>query len=548
MNARSTGAAKGIFSVRNILYAAIVYQICIALFVGLVGMHGMHEQLNRFDATYSDRIAPLNELKKLSDYYSVDLMQAIQRVRDGALDPYTAAEEIKLIFKSVELGWSEYLSKTLSPDEIVIEDGLSKDVAAAHLMIEGIIEQLEMGATMELHYLAETELYPIFNKIGSGIGSLIEVLLLQTRQDYIQQQLDFRTALIVIFSAIIFAAVTSAAAGLYFARSILMRPLNEAMRFASDIASGRLNTSIIVSRRDEIGGLVQTLQQMQQELRLMVETIQLNAEQIAVASSDLASSTDSISAATDQQSESAVSISNAIQLLRSSIDNINLLTNEAKEISRHSGELSNKGELVFDAVIATIQQVAETSTNASQSVAVLGQHSTQVTEVVTVIRDVAEQTNLLALNAAIEAARAGEQGRGFSVVADEVRQLAERTATSTREIAQKVNLITEGTAAVVQVIQQQVEQVQESVQKASHAGNVIREISIASTEAVNRVGLVSAALDEQIQTSAAVAESVEQITRMSEQNSRSSTDVACSSRRLAELSVDLQETVRRFVL
>ncbi|SFX00158.1 methyl-accepting chemotaxis protein [Marinospirillum alkaliphilum] len=548
MNARFTASAAGRFSVRNILYMAIFYQIFIAIFVGVIGLQGMQGQLQGFDQTYHHRIVPLNGLKHLSDRYSIELTQSVQQVRDGTLDPYTAAENIQQTYDAITAGWEAYLALPQTAGEQQLYRQLSPQLEQGHEMIRGIIGQLRLGATMELHFVAETELYPAINALVGGIGNLIEVLLQQTEMDYLQQQQDFRQAVWTVVGVILFAAITSAAAGLYFARSILMRPLKEAMRFARDIASGQLNTAISLRRRDEIGELVQALQQMQQELRRMVETIQSNAEQIAAASGELAGTTDAISEATDQQSEAALKISSAIQQLRSSIENINLLTGEARNISRHSGELSRQGEQVFEAVILDIRRVAEISAQASDSVTVLGQHSDQVTQVVTVIRDVAEQTNLLALNAAIEAARAGEQGRGFSVVADEVRQLAERTAASTREITQKVNLITEGTAAVVQVMQQQVEQVQESVQQAGHAGEVIRDISKASAEAVNRVGQVSSALDEQTRTSAEVAESVEQIARMSEQNNRSSTEVASSSRRLAELSRSLQETVRRFVL
>lgn len=548
MKSRHISKVIGYFTVRNILYIAIMYQVFVAVFVGAIGLKGMQEQLSGFDKTYSSRIVPLNGLKKLSDIYSIELTQTIQKVRDGTLSPFKAAENLQKSFNSIESSWLTYLNEDLSPGELSIHQQLVPQVNEGHEMVKGIIGQLEKGATMELHFIAETRLYPAMNSIVGGIGQLIEALLHETESDYLHQQQSFKQAVKMVIGVILFAALTSAGAGLYFARAILMRPLKSAMYFARDIANGHLNTHINVSRQDEIGELVQALQQMQKGLRNMVQTIQSNSEKIASSSHDLASTTDAISEATSQQSEEALKINNSIHHLSSSIENINLLTNEARNISAHSGELSSQGEQIFEAVITDIQLISNITGKASSSVLELGEHSNQVSQVVSVIHDVAEQTNLLALNAAIEAARAGDQGRGFSVVADEVRQLAERTATSTKEITSKVNLITEGTATVVKIMKQQGEQVQESVNQAGEAGKAIRNIHLASTEVVSRIELIVTALEEQTRTNTEVTKSIEKITHMTNQNSQSSSEVATSSRRLAELSTALRKTVQQFVL
>ncbi|NIU60659.1 MAG: methyl-accepting chemotaxis protein, partial [Pseudomonas stutzeri] len=130
------------------------------------------------------------------------------------------------------------------------------------------------------------------------------------------------------------------------------------------------------------------------------------------------------------------------------------------------GELSRQGGEIVAAVVEEISQIAVSVSDSARTVAELGERSGQISAIVGVIGDIAAQTNLLALNAAIEAARAGEQGRGFAVVADEVRKLAERTANSTKEIAQMVAAIQEGTEGAVQGMEQGVAKVNEGVARA----------------------------------------------------------------------------------
>lgn len=548
MRTASTPASGGSLAVRTLLYAAIALQICLALFLGLLGVKGMYSTLNGLDAMYNHRVIPLRDLKVISDEYAVSVVNATQKVRDGTLTPEDGAAAMENARRLIDEKWQAYSKGSLSTTEQTLVETATPLMAKGNEMVDLMIERLKLGALSEIHAIAERSLYPTIDPIANVIRELIELQLEQTRQDYDAEQASFQQAVAIMLALILVGGLASGIGGFVFARNFLMRPLDDARRFADDIASGNLGTHIQIRRDDEIGKLTGSLLKMQAELRNMVQLIQGNAEQMASASEALANSTGAISSATIQQSEAAESIASAIEQMTVSISHVSNFTEDARVIAGESGEASQRGAGVIHRVVSDIERIAQSVNQSSAAIRSLGQHSKEIASVVTVIKEVADQTNLLALNAAIEAARAGEQGRGFAVVADEVRKLAERTSASTEDIGRIVGLITTGTDSAVRAMDEQVRSVQSSVTLAAEAGDAISRINAASQKVVTTVTEVSSALNEQSATSSEIARGIADIADMSGRNSESARAVDGSTRQLAQLSGQLRETVRRFRL
>jgi methyl-accepting chemotaxis protein len=163
-----------------------------------------------------------------------------------------------------------------------------------------------------------------------------------------------------------------------------------------------------------------------------------------------------------------------------------------------------------------------------------------------VIKEIAGQTNLLALNAAIEAARAGEQGRGFAVVADEVRKLAERTASATIQIEEMITGIQSDTVLVVGVMNAALPQVEAGVQAAQGAADSLRQIKDGAQTTLNRVREVADSTREQSVASDSIAQKVEEIATMVEQTTAAMHSTAETAGDMEKISNELMALVGRF--
>ncbi len=165
-----------------------------------------------------------------------------------------------------------------------------------------------------------------------------------------------------------------------------------------------------------------------------------------------------------------------------------------------------------------IESLADTVRQAAEQDESLGQRSEEIGRVTGVIKEIADQTNLLALNAAIEAARAGEAGRGFAVVADEVRKLAERTTRATSEIAEMTQTIHDETQKAVAGMRSGAQQVADGVHLVNETEETLRQINQEMGKTTEMVGEISHASNEQQAAMTELAQNVERVSNMTEQN------------------------------
>jgi methyl-accepting chemotaxis protein len=242
-----------------------------------------------------------------------------------------------------------------------------------------------------------------------------------------------------------------------------------------------------------------------------------------------------------------------IQDITASIEGITTIINEstqqatdaAYESSQASDDAQSGGMIVSE-TLHGMNTIADVVVKSSETVQALGRSSEQIGEIVQVIEEIADQTNLLALNAAIEAARAGEQGRGFAVVADEVRQLAERTQKATKEIARTIQQIQQNTVQAVQAMQTGTQEVERGKVAVSRAAQALERIISRTGSVADSISQLASASERQSAMSEEIVASVDTINNVTEQTAHATVGIEQTAANLREMIENLQHLVGQF--
>lgn len=265
------------------------------------------------------------------------------------------------------------------------------------------------------------------------------------------------------------------------------------------------------------------------EMAASVEEVALNVELLTESVEEVSSSIMEMAAAIRQIDsnivhlmESATTTASSVVEMDSSIRQVQNNALEAAEISRQVMDDAQEGKVSVDATITGMNEIRRSSAITAEVIGTLTQRAGDIGVILSVIDDVAEQTNLLALNAAIIAAQAGEHGKGFAVVAEEIKELAERTSSSTREIGQLIKRVQEETRRAVTAISQAEQRIIAGEQLSESSGKALVKIVDGVRKANSQVAEIARAAVEQAKGSRMIREAMEKVSEMVEQIARAS--------------------------
>jgi methyl-accepting chemotaxis protein len=298
------------------------------------------------------------------------------------------------------------------------------------------------------------------------------------------------------------------------------------------------------SAKDEIGRMSRTLnaliEKMQSNLHEITKTINSVSENAA----EMAVSADQVAKSSEVQSETTSAMAATVEELTVSIAHIDDRTKDISDLTQDNTKKSADGVKSIEASMNDISSISKITQHATNQVESLSKQSESIANVVKTIKEIADQTKLLALNAAIEAARAGDQGRGFTVVADEVKNLAERTTKATAEIAFIIETVNSGIENVESSIADVANNVSENVKKFEDIVKAVKAINEGNTKSSSMVHEVSEAIHEQGAATNSIAQQIEKIAQMSEESSAAAKESAHLAKELDKLA----SVIKKFLM
>jgi len=291
----------------------------------------------------------------------------------------------------------------------------------------------------------------------------------------------------------------------------------------------------MAATNDVVAENIQALAASVQETTAAIEEMTYSIKEVAKNIEDLSTTTEQTSSSMNEMDVS--------------ISQVETNANETARLSEQAQRDAEMGAEALSRTLLGIDKIKESSKEAASVIEALGRKIAAIDNILNVIDDVAEQTNLLALNAAILAAQSGEHGKGFAVVADEIKDLAERTGASTKEISELIRAVQEQSKAAVTAMDRGVRNVEEGVRLGQETETALKKIEASSHQATHMVRAIARATIEQARGSKQVtasiiriAETVQQIATATAEQARGSEQIMKSAEKMKAITKHVERS------
>jgi methyl-accepting chemotaxis protein len=466
------------------LFLSIGVTAAIIIVIGVMGVLDLRKINNSLEIIYQDDVIPITQLKKLADAYSLNVIDATNKLRNGNITWEQGAGAINSAQRLIDSTWNLYSKVPKNDQDTALFHKTDSLLKATRPLIKELVDIVQRKDTAGLDFYVIYNLYSNIEPIFIQIQKLLATEMAGAQDMYVSGNQRYRSASFIFLIFVLGGIGVSLYISWLIINSI-RKSISEANKVIAQLTKGDLTTKIKIHSNDEIGIMLTNMQGMVEKLLETLTAVSENAEMLIKASARMQTESHQVSSSANQSAASIEELSSSMEEMASGI--------------QHNTDNAKQTEKISLETVKNIERVGEASRNSLHLI-------NDIAQKITVINDIAFQTNLLSLNAAVEAARAGVHGKGFAVVASEVKRLAEHSKEAASEIVNLAKIGLNATADSEKLIELVIPEIRRTA-------SLIQEIASSSDEqniGAEQVNTAIQSLNQATQENANIAQDMAQ--------------------------------------
>ena len=482
----------------------LVITMAVIALVGQNGLSNLQKIEYAANDMYSNRVAPLQQLKNFSDELFMSIAFPIQKIQNSDSIDKTMVYDLMIKIDHIKSSWKSLESIMINHTSKELTDRTNTDFLETVKHAEDILQAAKVSNNIsdDKRYNF-TLFFSSLNKTVKDVNQLMEYQLTQAKQISLNAEKIIGNtksqAMFIIIGGLLV---------IFILAVILIRDVVSKLKISNNVinqmAKGNLEVEVPDMPDDELGKVINNIEKMRIKLKEVVSTVYMAADNLSLASRELSSASQNISQGATAQASSTEEVSSSIEEMVSAIQEN---ASNAKETEKIAENLADKTDKMVNAAIDSREKIND------------------IAEKITIIDEIAFQTNILALNAAVEAARAGEHGKGFGVVASEVGKLADRS----KKAASEIEALSKSSVNVIE-----------------EAGGLIQNIAPEINKTSNLISRINNASQEQEMGANQINIAIQHLNEITQQNAAASEEIATSAEELSSQAEQLLQTMTFF--